>query len=29
MDKKYTLTIRMDGETEQEIREKMDDAHVR
>ncbi len=29
MDKKYTLTIRMDGKTEQEIREKMDDAHVR
>ena len=29
MDKKYTLTIRMDGETEQEIREKMDDVHVR
>lgn len=29
MNKKYTLTIRMDGKTEQEIREKMDDAHVR
>ena len=29
MDKKYTLTIRMDGKTEQEIREKMDDANVR
>ena len=29
MDKQYTLTIRMDGKTEQEIREKMDDAHVR
>ena len=29
MDKKYTLTIRMDGKTEQEIREKMDDAHVK
>lgn len=29
MDKKYTLTIRMDGETEQEIREKMGEAHVR
>ena len=29
MDKKYTLTIRMDSKTEQEIREKMDDAHVR
>jgi len=29
MDKKYTLTIRMDGKTEQEIRDKMDDANVR
>lgn len=26
---KYTLTIRMDGKTEQEIREWMDEAHVR
>ena len=29
MNEKYTLTIRMDGKTEKEIREKMDDAHVR
>ena len=28
-EEKYTLTIRMDSKTEQEIREKMDDAHVR
>ena len=28
-EEKYTLTIRMNGKTEQEIREKMDDAHVR
>ena len=26
---KYTLTIRMDGKTEQEIRERLDEAHVR
>ena len=29
MNEKYTLTIRMDGKTEKEIREKMDEAHVR
>lgn len=28
-EEKYTLTIRMDSKTEQEIHEKMDDAHVR
>ena len=28
-EEKYTLTIRMDSKTEQEIREKMDDAHIR
>lgn len=28
-EEKYTLTIRMDSKTEQEICEKMDDAHVR
>lgn len=28
-EEKYTLTIRMDSKTEQEIREKMDDAYVR
>ena len=28
-EEKYTLTIRRDSKTEQEIREKMDDAHVR
>ena len=28
-EEKYTLTIRMDSKTEQEIREKMDEAHVR
>lgn len=28
-EEKYTLTIRMDSKTEQGIREKMDDAHVR
>ena len=28
-EEKYTLTIRMNSKTEQEIREKMDDAHVR
>lgn len=28
-EEKYTLTIRMDDEIKQEIREKMDDAHVR
>ena len=27
-EEKYTLTIRMDSKTEQEIREKMDDAPV-
>ena len=29
MDKKYTLTIRMDDKIKQEIQERMDDAHVR
>jgi len=29
MNEKYTLTIRMDGKTEKEIREKMGEAHVR
>ena len=29
MNEKYTLTIRMDGKTEKEIREKMHEAHVR
>ena len=28
-DKKYKITVRMDGKTEQEIRETMDDAHVK
>ena len=27
--KKYKITVRMDGKTEQEIRETMDDAHVK
>ena len=29
MDKKYTLTVRMDDKIREEIEEKMDDAHVR
>ena len=29
MNEKYTLTIRMDGKKEKEIREKMGEAHVR
>ena len=29
MDKKYTLTVRMDDKIRKEIEEKMDDAHVR
>lgn len=29
MNEKYTLTIRMDGKMEKEIREKMDEAYVR
>ena len=28
-DKKYKITVRMDGKTEQEIRKMMDDAHVK
>lgn len=28
-DKKYKITVRMDGKTEQEMREAMDDAHVK
>ena len=28
-DKKYKITVRMDGKTEQEMRETMDDAHVK
>ena len=29
MDKKYTLTVRMDDKIREEIEEKMDEAHVR
>ena len=29
MDKKYTLTVRMDDKIREKIEEKMDDAHVR